>query len=406
MGWGFFPLALLAKLPYAMSVVAVMTSVSAVTGSYAQAGATAALVGVGTAVSGPLLGAAADKYGQRPVLLLSATLNAIAIYGLALGLRGSAAAWVLLVIGLLIGLTAPQASSMVRSRWLLAIGVRIEPARQAKATSAVLSYESMTDEFMFVLGPVVTGAIAVALGVVVPLEAAALLTVVGGVGFGVHRSVQFARGRRFDLKHSTAADAPEADPIRDLFRARILVPVAGMVTIGFFFGAMLASLTGFMEVRGEAAATGIYYGIMGVGSAILALGTVWLPVDFTLSRRWASFSAVMVAGAVLLLTVRGLTGTVLAMVVMGCGVGPTLVTLFSIASEVAPLGRVTTVMAMMSTGVVVGQALASVVAGAALDASGFEAGYHLVAGATVVLFVLWVAYALQGKRRRRRHSFQ
>ena len=78
-GWTFFPLALLAKLPFAMSVVAVMTSVSVVTHSYGIAGIAAALVGVGTAVSGPIYGILADKHGQRPILIFTAVTNAASL---------------------------------------------------------------------------------------------------------------------------------------------------------------------------------------------------------------------------------------------------------------------------------------------------------------------------------------
>ena len=34
LGWGYIPIAVIAKLPFAMSVVAVMTAVSALRGSY------------------------------------------------------------------------------------------------------------------------------------------------------------------------------------------------------------------------------------------------------------------------------------------------------------------------------------------------------------------------------------
>ena len=162
-GWGFLPLALIAKLPFAMSVVAVMTAVSSTRESFTLAGVTAALVGVGTAISGPVLGASADRWGQRIVLLIAAVANTLALFGLAAALRAEAPTALVLGAGLLIGLTAPQASSMVRTRWLHAIRAEFTGHRARKATSTVLSYESMTDELVFVFGPVVTGFVAVLL---------------------------------------------------------------------------------------------------------------------------------------------------------------------------------------------------------------------------------------------------
>ncbi|WP_101652696.1 MFS transporter [Brevibacterium ihuae] len=391
-GWGILPLGVIAKLPFAMSVVAVMTAVSSTRESFTLAGATAALVGVGTAISGPLLGAGADRWGQRVVLLVAASAHGLALFGLALALRAAAPTALVLGAGLLIGLTAPQASSMVRTRWLHAIRARLSGAEARKATSAVLSYESMTDELVFVFGPVLTGFVAVLLGVVVPLEFAAVLTLVGVTAFALHRSSRFTRGHARDSRHAigTAEDAAvrRLAPVAELRRPAVLLPVAGMVAIGLFFGSSLTSLTGFMEELGQGDATGIYYGIMGVSSAACALGVVLLPERFTFSARWLVFAALAVAGGILYVLAGGIGAIVPALLVMGAGIGPSLVTLYSIASEVAPLGRTTTVMAMMSTGVVVGQSASAALTGVVVDVTGYRQGFGVACAALVLLLCL------------------
>lgn len=431
LGWGYLPIAVIAKLPFAMSVVAVMTAVSALRGSFGEAGATAALVGLGTAVSGPLLGAAADRYGQRPVLIILGIANSAALLGLAFALLRSAGTPVIFTMGLLIGLTAPQASSMVRSRWLLAIDAEVPAARRGRATSAVLSYESMTDELMFVFGPVIVGVSAVAWGTVSPVLGAAGLTVVGIIAFALHRSAQYAQGRtdpRTPTEAPTpgAATAPAADaasaqaqadageapttsaaatptasapaapaavsPVSHLFRLVVLLPVGGMVSIGLFFGSSLTSLTAFMGTLDRADATGILYGVMGVGSAICALSVVLLPEAFRLRARWIVFATLALAGCLMYSQGTTLTFFVIALLIMGAGVGPSLVTLFAIASEHAPSGRLTTVMAMMSTGVVVGQSAASALSGILLDSAGLAAGLWGPAIAAALLVALGLAY--------------
>lgn len=391
-GWGILPLGVIAKLPFAMSVVAVMTAVSSTRESFTLAGATAALVGVGTAISGPLLGAGADRWGQRVVLLVAASAHGLALFGLALALRAAAPTALVLGAGLLIGLTAPQASSMVRTRWLHAIRARLSGAEARKATSAVLSYESMTDELVFVFGPVLTGFVAVLLGVVVPLEFAAVLTLVGVTAFALHRSSRFTRGHARDSRHAIGAAEDAAvrrlAPVAELRHPAVLLPVAGMVAIGLFFGSSLTSLTGFMEELGQGDATGIYYGIMGVSSAACALGVVLLPERFTFSARWLVFAALAVAGGILYVLAGGIGAIVPALLVMGAGIGPSLVTLYSIASEVAPLGRTTTVMAMMSTGVVVGQSASAALTGVVVDVTGYRQGFGVACAALVLLLCL------------------
>lgn len=443
LGWGYLPIALVAKLPFAMSVVAVMTAVSALRGSYAEAGITAALVGLGTAISGPLMGAAADRWGQRPILLVLGVANAAALLGLAWALVGEAASSVIFTMGILIGLTAPQASSMVRSRWLLAIDSDVPAASRSRSTSAVLSYESMTDELMFVFGPVIVGVSAVAWGTVSPVVGAALVTGVGIIAFALHRSADYAQGRTGKRAAGTAgaaeaspaappaldptsadpatvdptvdpaaADTAAAsshatrtpDPVSMLFRAAVLLPVGGMTCIGLFFGSTLTSLTAFMETLDNADATGILYGVMGVGSAVCALSVVLLPEAFQLRARWLVFSTLSLAGCLLYTQAETLTVFVIALLIMGAGIGPSLVTLFAIASDQSPVGRLTTVMAMMSTGVVVGQSAASALSGTVLDSVGLAAGLWGPALSGALLVVLGLAFQLVSRPRPRLRS--
>src|SRR5690606_16599295 len=75
-GVPYFVVAFIARLPFAMMVVGVLTFVVTARGSLALGGLTSAAVGIGTALIGPFLGAAADRYGQRPVLAAAALLNA------------------------------------------------------------------------------------------------------------------------------------------------------------------------------------------------------------------------------------------------------------------------------------------------------------------------------------------
>ena len=127
---------------------------------------------------------------------------------------------------------------------------------------------------------------------------------------------------------------------------------------------------------------------MGVSSAACALGVVLLPERFTFSARWLVFAALAVAGGILYVLAGGIGAIVPALLVMGAGIGPSLVTLYSIASEVAPLGRTTTVMAMMSTGVVVGQSASAALTGVVVDVTGYRQGFGVACAALVLLLCL------------------
>ena len=76
--------------------------------------------------------------------------------------------------------------------------------------------------------------------------------------------------------------------------------------VGAFFGATLTSLTAFAQAHGDEAQAGLLYGLMGIGSAVLALGVLLLPRRFALRHRWLVFSAVLAAAAVGYATAAGL----------------------------------------------------------------------------------------------------
>jgi hypothetical protein len=61
-GLSYFPLAFLARLPFAMMTVGVLTLVVAERGSVTLGGLNSACAGIGTALAGPLLGAAAGLH--------------------------------------------------------------------------------------------------------------------------------------------------------------------------------------------------------------------------------------------------------------------------------------------------------------------------------------------------------
>ena len=149
----------------------------------------------------------------------------------------------------------------------------------------------------------------------------------------------------------------------ELFSPHLLIVVVGILGVGMFFGTMLTALTSFMADRGAPEQAGLLYGVMGVGSAILALGVAWLPVRFSLRARWLLFSGILLGGSLLLLLVDSPAMMMVALAIMGIGIGPTLVTQYSFGAARSPLGRSATVMTMLGSGIVVGQSLGAAVAG-------------------------------------------
>lgn len=394
-GLPYFLIAFIARLPFAMMVVGVLTVVVSARGSLALGGLTSAAVGLGTACFGPLLGAAADRFGQRAVLLVLALGNAAMLLLFTAVVYGPAADGFVLLAAVGIGATAPQVAPLSRSRLVTLIVERMPEERRTRTISGTMAYESAADETVFVFGPFLVGLLASALAPWAPLVGAAALTLVFVGAFALHPS-----GRHVSQDRDADGRAPSS--VSELFRPRLLIVVLGILGVGLFFGAMLTSLTSFMADRGVPEQAGLLYGVMGVGSAALALGVAWLPARFTLRARWLVFSAILLAGTLLLGFVDSPATMMIALAIMGIGIGPTLVTQYSFGAARSPRGRSATVMTMLGSGVVVGQSIGAAVAGELAESAGTEAALLLPMVAAAIAFGAGVAnWALSGVKGRR-----
>lgn len=392
-GLPYFLIAFIARLPFAMMVVGVLTVVVSARGSLSLGGLTSAAVGLGTACFGPLLGAAADRFGQRTVLLALAVGNAAMLLLFTAVVYGPAADGFVLLAAIGIGATAPQVAPLSRSRLVTIIGERMPAERRARTVSGTMAYESAADETVFVFGPFLVGVLASALAPWAPLVGAAALTLVFVGAFALHPS-----GRHVSQDRTDAGRAPSA--VSELFRPQLLIVVLGILGVGIFFGTMLTSLTSFMADLGAPEQAGLLYGVMGVGSALLALGVAWLPVRFSLRARWLVFSGILLAGSLLLGIVDSPGGMMLALAIMGIGIGPTLVTQYSFGAARSPRGRSATVMTMLGSGVIVGQSIGAAVAGEIAESLGTSAALVLPMIAAGIAFAAGLGnWALSGVHR-------
>jgi len=389
-GTAYFPIAFIARFPFAMMVVGTLTLIVAARDSIALGGMNSAVLGLGSALVGPLLGAAADRIGQRRVILLAGILNSLALMALAWVAFSPLPDAAVLVVGFVIGATSPQIGPFSRTRLVHLIRTRLPVERRAKSLNATMGYESAADETAFVFGPVVVGLLATTMTAAAPMIGAALLTLVFATAFALHPTASLA---------VPTAEAPAVQaPVAELRRPRILVIVAGALGVGLFFGTVLTSLTAFLATTGEADSAGLVYGVMGVGSTILALSISLFPERFRLTHRWLVFSALMLASMLGFGLAGGLGGLIGAMAVAGVGIGPTIVTLYSLAAERVPQGRSATLMSMLGSATIVGQSAASALTGAVADSAGAEVAMWLPTGAAGLVVLAAVVNTLLGER--------
>jgi MFS family permease len=381
-GWEYFPIALVGRLPFAMMIVGILTLVATVRDSVAEAGLSAACAGIGTAVCGPIIGALADRLGQRPVLLVCCVGSIITSVTLLAVVQAGASIVPIASVAFAAGGLTPQVAPFSRSRLVGIAGLAGSAVTRGRAVSMVMSYESVMDEASFVLGPMFVGLLTAFIAPWAPLATGVVLTATIVVVFALHPSAGVA--------HTTQSTAD--GPRDSAFSTRVIVLAVGMLLVGGVFGSMLSALTEFMKARGVGAQTGIVYGAMSIGAIVMAVSIAAMPRHFTLSSRWIAFAALGLAGAIVLVTASSISEVVVALLLCGSGIGAVLVTLFSLGAEAAPTGRSTTVLTTLQSTLVVGQAVATAVSGLIAEAHGSTAGFWiavLVAGILVVVAGLY-----------------
>lgn len=378
-GTWYFPVAFIARLPFAMMTVGVLALVVAARGSVALGGLTSAAVGLGVVIAGPVLGDLADRYGQRRVLVPAGVLNGILLAMFPLVVATATVDGMLLAAAVAIGLTGPQTAAMSRTRVMALIGERVHPDRRQRTFSRAMAYESAADETAFVIGPFVVGVLAALIAPWAPIAVAAVLSFVFVTAFALHPT-----GRAVPERSERAAMAP----FRELLHPRMLVLVAAVFGVGLFFGSTLTSLTAFMEAQGAPEAGALLYGVMGVGSAVLALAVAVLPARFTLRWRLIVFSVVLTASAGAYTVGGSVVAVTAVLCLMGIGVGPSLVTLFSLAGARAPRGRTASTMTLLASALTLAQAAASAVTGAVAESVSVSTAMLFPAAAALLVLAM------------------
>ncbi|MEE1929496.1 MFS transporter [Streptomyces sp. TRM 70351] len=361
--WSFLLPGFLARQPFAMLTIGIVLLVQHTTGSFGTAGVVSATTGVAMALCAPQAGKLVDRFGQRAVLLPGALLHAGAVSLLTVLALTGAPLWALLLTAVPAGASVPQVGPMVRARWSHRLG-----GGPLMPTAA--AFESVTDEFTFVVGPVLATALCTGVHPAAGLAAEAALTVVGGLLFA-------AQTRTAPPAHRRAAAAGRK-PGSALAVPGVPVLITVFLGIGAVFGGMQVSLTAFTQAIGQPGANGLLYGVFAGGNMLAGVlcGVIaWrsaphrrLPFAYgTLALTTVPLFFAASAGSVWLLGAVGL--------LVGLATAPSMITGFTLVERLVPAGTRTEAFTWLTGAVALGQALATTTAGQFADGFGAAAGF-------------------------------
>ncbi|WP_159670782.1 MFS transporter [Streptomyces mexicanus] len=365
---GFSAAGFLGRMPLSMMGIGVVTMISQLTGRYGLAGALSATIALAAAALGPQISRLVDQYGQRRVLRPATLVALAAAAGLLLAAYFHWPDWVLFVCAAGIG-SVPSLGAMVRARWAALY-------RGTPQLHTAYSFESVVDEVCFIFGPIVSIGLSTAwFPEAGPLLAACFLAV-GVFWLTAQRATEPAPHPR---EHHGGGSA---------LRARGLqVLVATFVATGSIFGAVDVVTVAFADERGHKGAASVVLALYAAGSCTAGVLFGLLRPPGPPARRWLLGICAMAVSMIPLLLVGTLPFLAVALFVAGLSVAPTMITTMALVEEHVPRAHLTEGMTWVSTGLAVGVALGSSVAGSVIDAAGARAGYGVpaVSGAVAVV---------------------
>ncbi|MFH0516288.1 MFS transporter [Streptomyces sp. M41] len=358
---------LLGRMPLSMMGIGVVTMISQLTGRYGLAGALSATIALAAAVAGPQVSRLVDQYGQRRVLrpatLISLAAGALLLFAAHHGWPD----WVLFVACVGIG-CVPSVGAMIRARWA-------EVYRGTPQLHTAYSFESVVDEICFIFGPIISIGLSTAwFPEAGPLLAGCFLAA-GVFWLTAQRATEPAPHPRAKQGGSSAMRS-----------AGLQVLVATFVATGAIFGAVDVVTVAFADERGHKGAASVVLALYAAGSCGAGLVFGLLRFKGAPEPRWLLGICAMAVSMIPLLLVGNLPFLAVALFVAGMAVAPTMITTMSLIEEHVPRAQLTEGMTWVSTGLAVGVALGSSMAGWVIDAAGAKAGYGVpaVSGAVAV----------------------
>jgi hypothetical protein len=361
-----------ARLPQGMVSLTVLL-VAAEHASMAVAGLVVAGYTLGQAVTGPVRGRLADRYGLTRVAACCSLGYALALLALLAGAVTRAPAGLLIGAATTAGLVNPPLSPGMRSLWTARAGARF--------AQAAFALDAAVFDLAYIIGPVLAGALATGLAPAAALGLMLALTVAAVVIIGRQpRDRPAARPRDRSAGHPPQRRFRLRFPLRSADLGRLLLTGA---LVNAALTATEVALTGYVRYHHALWAAGPLLAGVSAGSILgsLLLGAQASGAQASGAQASGARTSgartspgrlprllACYAGGLAMLTAAGLYPSLLAVAapMAGLFLGPVLATLFSEAAAAAPSGSGTETQAWLNSIMNGGAAVGAAAAGALL----------------------------------------
>jgi MFS family permease len=366
--------AFIGRLPLSMVGLGSVLLVASETGSYGLGGAVAAAGAVTTAIAGPVLGRWADTHGQRRVLLPVLAVFVVSGVSFLFAVRQDWPLWTVFVSAGLAGACIPPVSSMIRVRWTHLL-------RGSHRLPTALAMESVVDEFVFIVGPVLVTFLSTTGHATSGVVTAFTLAAVGSLLFAAQRRTEPPPAPH---EHRNGPSAMRTSGLRVLF-------VVG-AAVGAILGCLEVGLVAFADEVGAKSMSGVLIAGLALGSMVSGIGWGTVHWRLPLRRRLAGVLVLLTVLSIPLFLVRDIWVMVPFVILAGIAVSPSLISSFTLAEVLVPRAAVTEAFTWIGTALGLGVAVGASASGKLVDVSGANTAFLVATAAAGIAAVVVASF--------------
>ncbi len=364
---------MLARMQMSMAGLGAVLLLSAERGSFAVAGTVSAIYALSAAVIGPQISRLIDVFGQRRVVPVQLAVHVPAIVGIIAVAVFTTVNWPIFLLAVVAGGAAPNVGPLVRARWSAQL-------HGSSLLRTAFAWESLVDEAVFILGPPLATVVALQVSPSAGLILATVLLIVGTLLLLTQRSTEpRPSGRHTGTKGRPAILLPGVGGIAAIF-----------VLLGGIFGSFEVTTVAFTRQAGVPGAAGLLLALYAVGSLTAGLIFGALTIRASLVRQFL-FAVAALAVVTLPLPFLGSVWLVgIGLFVAGIACSPVLISGMALIERIVPSARLTESMSWASSGLAVGIATATPLAGVIIDRAGAQTAYWVTSGCAIGALVIGV----------------
>ncbi|CDH25929.1 MFS transporter [Xenorhabdus bovienii] len=359
------------RLPQAMIGIGIITMLVQQTGIYWLAGSIAGTFALTNALIGPQVSKLVDQRGQSRVLPFMTAFSIGMLLALIIAVYMSAPTLLLFILAALVG-TMPSMPAMIRARWT-------QLFRGKPQLHTAFSLDTVLTELAFIIGPPLTIGLSTSFFAEAGPLVAVLLLAIGVTVFLLQR---------------------ETEPkvvvgIRRNASSTLLIPgvrtiVLALLAMGVIGGSIDVAVVACANAQGWLASASFILAAYALGSMIAGLTFGALRISLPIEKQF--FIGILVTSVTAVLPIFSPDVYILSGMLFMAGVSfaPTMIIVMNLGTIIVPPSRITEGLTWMTTGISIGVALGSVLAGMVIDIYGARAGFSvtIVAGLVMVVIVL------------------